>query len=702
MNSTLIRLWLILCVASLALNCQPDGTTSQVQALKNDMPLLAAASGFYNFYPPPPPKIGGVTHELIYGGSLGYYVSIAVDDQVHVAAEVNRAVALFHYGPQGLTQETVAPLGIPGDLKVDSEGHLHVVYWNGVNWRLFYATNADGAWRREDLGVQADFHKPSLALTADGRPRVAFTGRSDGVPYYAYRDAAAWHVEQVDTVGARASLSLLPDETPVIAYSADYGPLLVARRIGDVWAKEVACGGVKIIQMIGLVAEAENALHVAFAGAQPKALYYARYDGNAWQIETIDHAVDLPNDINLVQDTAGGLHFCFYDLYGDYRTHCVHGVSGDWTIEHVNAGEYPDLAIDGDDTLYLGQLHNSVFFAASDTGWEQVELSPAPPSTLLAFPDLAVDAEGAAHVSFSELGGTHLFYATDATGAWTTRTVGNGGADNVRSAIGVGAAGEVFIAYGQEGSGGLRLATYDGTWTYEDVDPTLNAGFDLDLATDGDGNPRIAYFVYNPAFNDLRYAARNGDTWDIEEVDTEGMVGNYPSLALAADGTPHITYYLQKDFWLGTLGYIRYAYRGPDGWEVETVRGSHMAGYNRLVLDSQDRPHLTCYNDGIGRHEYGWRTAAGWRVHPVDMDTNHMIAGLALDRADYPYLFTDAGGLDWSLRVSRLVNGAWQHGILDTYGEEMIAATDPAGGLRVVYTIDTELWVAKIHLNYQQ
>jgi len=292
-----------------------------------------------------------------------------------------------------------------------------------------------------------------------------------------------------------------------------------------------------------------------------------------------------------------------------------------------------------------------------------------------------------------------LYYATDATGAWTAQKVEGAGAVGEYSAIALGAGDEVYLAYSVSEQGGVRLATYDGAWTYEDVDPTAYAGIYLDLATDAAGDPRIAYFV-GGILSNLRYAVRNGAAWFIEEVDKQGVVGKYPSLALAADGTPHIAYYLETVHQPAPQGDIRYAYRGTDGWEIETVKEYYMPGYNHLVLDSSDRPRLTFYGGGFTTHVYAWRTDAGWNLLPIDAETSNMIAGLTLDHADYPYLFSIADWPDEYVRVSRLVNGAWQHGRLDAFGRGMSAATDPAGDLRVVYATNDQVWSAKIGLNY--
>ena len=64
---------------------------------------------------------------------------------------------------------------------------------------------------------------PSLKLDSQGYPHVAYyyEGTKDGDLKYAFKDAAGWHLQEVDTpgnVGASSSLALSPDGKFWIAY----------------------------------------------------------------------------------------------------------------------------------------------------------------------------------------------------------------------------------------------------------------------------------------------------------------------------------------------------------------------------------------------------------------------------------------------------------------------------------------------------
>jgi len=81
-------------------------------------------------------------------------------------------------------------------LAVDAGGRPHVAL--GGNDLRYATRDPDGVWQVETVAPFTTVYESSLALGADGRPRIAFPSTYPDVLNYAWRDDAgspAWHIE---------------------------------------------------------------------------------------------------------------------------------------------------------------------------------------------------------------------------------------------------------------------------------------------------------------------------------------------------------------------------------------------------------------------------------------------------------------------------------------------------------------------------
>lgn len=245
-------------------------------------------------------------------------------------------------------------------------------------------------------------------------------------------------------------------------------------------------------------------------------------------------------------------------------------------------------------------------------------------------PALAIDPDGAAHVSFlTEAIEGAAFYATNAGGDWTTETLAEGYFYGPVD-IDVGADGTPFVTYhdhqaasfDQALGAGVIHYRKDGAWitvTVEDmghdqwdadiaaasggiwhlagIDPSqfgsssgleyvtnafgdvrveeVGSGaipyeFGVSIEIDPDANVGISFYNADP--QDLFLAERGAGpdgAWTIQTIDTDGDVGRYSDLAYDNAGAPHISYW---QFTGANTGEVRYATRDSSGdWTVTTV-----------------------------------------------------------------------------------------------------------------------------------
>jgi PKD repeat protein len=270
------------------------------------------------------------------------------------------------------------------------------------------------------------------------------------------------------------------------------------------------------------------------------ALKYARFDGAAWQIETIDTYGEVW-DTSIALDADNRPHISYLDSgYAALRYAYYDGAA--WQIETVDS--------DGN-TGYCASL--------------------------------ALDTAGRPHISYNDFGNGDLKYAHFDGAAWQIETVDSVGDVGWDSSLALDAAGRPHISYRDNSSTALKYARYDGaTWQIETVDNDGNVGYYTSLALDATGRPHISY--YDHTNSALKYA------WQGYVPPEAGFTGNPTSgsAPLTVVFTNTSTGGYEASLWVfgdgitSTLQHPTHVYQAPGSYTV-TLQVSGPAGTGVLA-----------------------------------------------------------------------------------------------------------------------
>jgi hypothetical protein len=280
-------------------------------------------------------------------------------------------------------------------------------------------------------------------------------------------------------------------------------------------------------------------------------LKYARWDGDAWQIETVDSNLAVCVYCSLALDSSGYPHISYYDHTPNYDLKYARWDGDTWRIETV------------DSEGYVGK-----------------------------FTSLALDSSNYPHISYFDQSDTALKYARWDGSSWCIETVDWLGAVGMYTSLALDDSGRPHISYFDDPYRNLKYAYWDGAnWCTETVDWEGDVGRYTSLALDSSGHPHISYFDNTFYHWDLKYARWDGDLWQIETVDSEWYVGWYTSLALDDSDRPHISY---RD---GSFGNLKYAHWNGSAWWIETVDSDGDVGAcSSLALDDTGNPHISYFD----------------------------------------------------------------------------------------------------------
>jgi len=268
------------------------------------------------------------------------------------------------------------------------------------------------------------------------------------------------------------------------------------------------------------------------------ALKYAHWNGNSWDIET-------------VEDNIGGETSLAFDPQG-----------------------YPGISYHDDDIDALKYAH------WNGTSWN-IEIVDSN-SWVCSYTSLAFDKSGYPAITYQDEHPEELLkYAHWNGTSWDIYTIYSNTKEG--SSLAFDSQGYPGISY-HDYSGHLLYAHWNGTFldieTVED-----NIGEETSLAFDPHGYPGISY--HDDDIDALKYAHWNGTSWNIEIVDSNSWVCSYTSLAFDKSGYPAITYHDEHPEEL-----LKYAHWNGTSWNIEIVN-NNTEETSSLAFDSKGNPGIS-------------------------------------------------------------------------------------------------------------
>lgn len=337
--------------------------------------------------------------------------------------------------------------------------------------------------------------------------------------------ALPWIITTVDSVGfvgAFTSLAFGPDGQPAISYyDSGNADLKFARFNGTAWALTTidSAGGVGLYTSLAFGPDGQPAIAYYNRTRYPDGddgdngnLEFARFNGTAWTLTTVDSTGDVGIDASLAFVPDGQPAISYYDATnGDLKFARFNGTT--WTLTIVDSigdvGRNTSIAFgaDGQPAISYTKTGGELRFARfNGTTWTRTTVPTNFETASSGTTSLAFGPDGHPAISFYD---ANLGFAQFDGEEWSVTTAASGG--------------------GVSGYGGEYSALIFGP----DGQPTISYSDFVELP-DENGDP---YFDGN-----LRFARFNGTSWSITTVDNGIELGYYNSLVCGPDGQPAISY----------------------------------------------------------------------------------------------------------------------------------------------------------------
>jgi hypothetical protein len=281
------------------------------------------------------------------------------------------------------------------------------------------ARRCPGAWSEASLALADTIGtEGNAAAVAVGADCIVHVASADGDVRHARLEGATWIEELVEAGSGRSpqvALALDAAGEPQLAWGAP-GGLRHARRIEGQWRIEVLATTAPQRQTVALALDATGAAHLAFTTAE--GVGYASNAGGGWRGP---HPV-APRAIGpSIAVNAAGTVFLAYGLEGggveltrrDQAGLSVHRLAPD-AADHTAIA----LGVAGEPHVIFMGREQIVDAQPGRQGGPPILRGVPLPAVR---PAAAIDGHGALHVAAGR-----VTYATEASGAWTTKIIAHG------------------------------------------------------------------------------------------------------------------------------------------------------------------------------------------------------------------------------------------------------------------------------------
>ena len=619
--------------------------------------------------------------------------------------------------------ETVDGAGTRGEhasLFAQSDGTLHVAYYDGSASALRYATRTPGQpWATEEVNNAASVGRwASLKVDASSTVHIAYYDASNTALQYVSGVAGAWAlpelVDNAAAVGEYAALALDGAGAPHIAYFDNSSNRLKVASRGVTWSSEAVPTPTNSGEYASLAIDSGGTFHVAYRNSSATELGYVRGVPGVWEpAEPADTVGDCGRWNSMVIDAAGNPHIFHYSTTNATSVRHTYssagGAAGSFVTETVAAdanNQAISAAVDAQGTLWVAYSGNTGVQVASNAGgtWNAISADPvSSQSASLAvrgsgqwdvvyqdtnsqdlrragprvpswsgpqvvayageagrYTSTVVDSFGVPSVSHWDPSRAMLRYTTRMEGLWFGTWLDDSASVGTHSAMALGPDGILHLAYRNETSNSLQYGMLqDGVFVFETVG-TGNVGTYNSVTVDAAGLVHMAFYGLDQT--DLRYAEGNSGNFMVTTVEGTGDTGRYANVATDSNGVVHLAWQYTS------AGDLRYTNRTngvfAPSQDVETT--GTMGQYASLAVDAAGVVHLAHKDASNGDLRYATNRAGSFVGTAVDTNGNvgdH--ARLALDAAGNVYIaYQDASSADVKLATN--LSGAWQTFAVDT------------------------------------
>ncbi|MFZ8906796.1 MAG: IPT/TIG domain-containing protein, partial [Poseidonia sp.] len=324
---------------------------------------------------------------------------------------------------------------------VDSNGHVHVVYINGGNFKIMHAEFDGSGWNTGEVDSCAGSYCWDAHMVIDDNDElhVAYSAQGEKLVYQHY-DGQDWNGGVVSSYARFAPVGIAVDSNnlPHISYSQTGqwcgNGLRLASFDGSTWTTQGIDAGTNKGCDSSIVIDENDHIYIAYQDRDGQKLKFATNKSGSWlsyapDASSFGNTLQPGYSTSLVMDEQGQFHIAHYDSHNEDLRYSTGVPNGAWTNTIVDAsgdtGRNPAIAVDAAGDLHITysswsgfDLKYATLKPSSSSTWQKSNIQTQ--DQVGDESSIVIDANGMIHVAYSDDTNEVLKYATKSTGVVVT------------------------------------------------------------------------------------------------------------------------------------------------------------------------------------------------------------------------------------------------------------------------------------------
>ena len=402
--------------------------------------------------------------------------------------------------------------GHSGTLRTLAIAMISAILIMGVFIMPFDSISAEaGIWTSTVIDYQGDVGQySSIAIDSDGDIHISYYDQTNESLRYASKTSGQWNRIEVDSemsTGTWTSIAVDSGGNSHISYmSSTYGELKYATDAGVGWSNQTVDDSAIVGRYSSIALDEEEKVHISYHDTTHNDLKYATNVNGFWEDLTVDNEGDTGLYTSICVDSQGAVHISYYDLTNKSLKYASNA-GGDWqnqTIDDAgNVGTYTSIALDSSDMVHISYCDETQLDLKHATNSDGVWTVNTVDSDgqVGRYSSLVIDSSGNAHISYQKVDSLDLKYATNSGGTWATEVAESAGDVGFWTSIALAPNGYPFISHYDQEDQSLLLTNIRQGPPSAPMDLTADPGngyvsLSWEPPLDTGGFPITEYFVH--------------------------------------------------------------------------------------------------------------------------------------------------------------------------------------------------------------